>query len=86
MIFVEQIRAARALLNWSQNELASAADVGIATIQRIEGGHGPVRANTSTVMKLEKAFEQAGVRFLNADDLEGGVGVRLLPLKRGRKS
>lgn len=86
MIFVEQIRAARALLNWSQNELASAADVGIATVQRIEAGTGPIRANTSTVMKLQKAFEQAGVRFLNADENEDGVGVRLLPLKRTRKS
>ena len=36
MLHASQIRAARALLGWSQEQLADAADIGVATIRRIE--------------------------------------------------
>ena len=42
MLFAAQIRAARALLDWRQDDLARAADVGITTIRRIEAQPGPV--------------------------------------------
>ena len=67
-------RAARALLGWKQHNLAKAAKIGIATIRRIEGQEG--RGCVSTLMHIQSAFEQAGIRFLDSD-VEGGIGVRL---------
>ena len=76
MLFAEQIRAARALLGWRQEDLAKAAGVGPATIYRLEKGSGPVMAYVSTLMRIQSAFERAGVRFID-NDPGGGVGVRL---------
>jgi transcriptional regulator with XRE-family HTH domain len=80
MLSAQQIRAARALLDWRQEDLAQASGVGAATIYRIERGSGPVMGNVSTVLGIQQALEQAGVRFLDEDDT-GGVGVRLTKAK-----
>ena len=76
MLQTAQIRAARALLGWNQDDLAKAAKVSIATIRRIEGQEGPVMGYVSTLMGIQSAFEQAGIRFLD-NDAGGGIGVRL---------
>ena len=76
MLQTAQIRAARALVGWNQSDLAKAAKVNVATIRRIEGKAGPVMAYVSTLMRIQSAFEQAGIRFLNKNS-EGGIGVRL---------
>ena len=81
MIFAAQIRAARALLDWRQDDLARAADVGITTIRRIEAQPGPVMGYVSTVLRLQAALEKAGITFTDEDDL-GGIGVRLRKKKR----
>jgi transcriptional regulator with XRE-family HTH domain len=70
-----QIRAARALLGWSQGQLARRAGVGPATLQRIEQSDGIVKGNFSTIIKIQKALEQAGIRFTEDDTEE--IGVRL---------
>ena len=75
-----QIRAARALLGWSQGQLARAAGVGLATLQRIEQSEGVVKGNFATVLKIQNALEQAGVHF--TDDEGGEIGVRLQLSKR----
>jgi transcriptional regulator with XRE-family HTH domain len=75
MRYSSQIRAARALLGWSQGKLARAAGVGLATLQRIEQSEGIVKGNFSTILKIQKALEQAGIHF--ADDEDGEIGVRL---------
>jgi transcriptional regulator with XRE-family HTH domain len=75
MLTSEQIRAARALLGWKQEELARKAGIGLATIQRLERGRGPLMAHVSTALKIEEAFNRAGV-ILIANDIEGGLGVR----------
>jgi transcriptional regulator with XRE-family HTH domain len=80
MRHASQIRAARALLGWSQNELARTAGVGLATLQRIEQNEGVVKANFSTILKIQKVLEQAGVHF--TDDEAGEIGVRLKMGKR----
>jgi transcriptional regulator with XRE-family HTH domain len=85
MLDAAQIRAARSLLGWRQDELAHHAKVGIATIQRIEKTKGPVMGNVSTQLKIQQAFERAGIRFIDAD-ITGGIGVRLHPARsKGRK-
>ncbi len=76
MRYSSQIRAARALLGWSQVALAQAAGVGIATLQRIEQNEGVVKGNFSTVLKIQRALEEAGIHFI--DDEAGDIGVRLL--------
>ena len=75
MLESAQIRAARALLGWKQDDLAKAARVGVATIRRIEGQEGPMMGYVSTLMRIQSAFESAGIRFLD-NDAGGGIGVR----------
>jgi len=70
-----QIRAARALLRWTANELAQAASVGLATIKRAEADEGPVRAIPATAAAIQRALEVAGVQFIPENG--GGAGVRL---------
>jgi transcriptional regulator with XRE-family HTH domain len=76
MLHASQVRAARGLLGWRQSQLAKASQVGVATIQRIEKAEGPVGGYVSTLTRIQSAFEDAGIRFLDKDS-EGGFGVRL---------
>lgn len=76
MLQTAQIRAARALLGWNQVDLAKTANVSIATIRRIEAQEGPMMGYVSTLMSIQSAFEQAGIRFLD-NEPGGGIGVRL---------
>ena len=71
----EQVRAARALLNWNQKALAEASKVSIATIKRLEPQSGPLKANAVTVEALRQALERAGIDFI--PEIDGGEGVRL---------
>ena len=75
MITVEQLRAARGLLGWSQNQLAEASTLAISTIRRMEGDRGPLRSSAENVLKVQQALEDAGVIFIDEDD--EGPGVRL---------
>ena len=75
MRYSSQIRAGRALLGWSQTELARTAGVGLATLQRIEKNDGVVKGNFSTILKIQKALERAGIVFTDGD--AGEIGVRL---------
>jgi transcriptional regulator with XRE-family HTH domain len=87
MIFSREIRAGRALLGWSQLELAKAASVGVATVRRLEGAGSELRGSAETVWKIQKALEAAGVEFLPADENRGpGARLRLPdPRRRPRK-
>jgi transcriptional regulator with XRE-family HTH domain len=83
MLQVAQLRAARALLGWRQEEVAKAADVGVATIRRIENREGPLMGYVSTLLKIQAAFEQAGIHFIEEDET-GGFGVRMAKKKKKR--
>ena len=71
-----QVRAARGLVGWSQTDLASAAGIGLATVQRLETQEGMLRGMTDTIWKIRKALEKAGIVFIDGDD-STGPGVRL---------
>lgn len=73
MITPSQCRAARALLDWPQQQLADAAQVGIVTVRQFEGGGSRPRRPTLYVMR--RAFEAAGVIFMEENG--EGPGVRL---------
>lgn len=75
MITVAQLRAARALIGWSQPELAEHSGVGIATIRRMEGARGLPKTTAENVWKVQRALEDAGIIFINDND--EGPGVRL---------
>ena len=73
MINPAQCRAARGLLAWSQQDLAGEAGIGIVTVHQLEAGTSAPRRATLEVIK--RAFECAGVEFI--DENGGGPGVRL---------
>ncbi len=70
-----QCRAARALLDWSQQQLADAAGVGVVTVRQLEAGSSQPRRATMDV--LRRALEAAGVQFIDAGDVPEGSGVVL---------
>ena len=61
--------------------MSKSSGVGTATIRRIENRGGPISGNISTVMRIQAAFEKAGVLFINEDE-SAGVGVRLTKKKK----
>jgi transcriptional regulator with XRE-family HTH domain len=83
MLEPAQIRAARALLGWRQDDLSKASGVGTATIRRIENGGTPISGYVSTIMRIEAAFGKAGILFITDDEI-AGTGVRLSKKKTRR--
>jgi len=75
MITSRQIRAGRALLNWTQQQVADAAIVSLNAVRRLENEEGDPRV--STVLAVEKALRKAGIEFLP----EEGVRIAQLPKK-----
>jgi hypothetical protein len=70
-----QIRAARALLKWSAADLARQSALGVNTIRRAEGSQDRTALTAANELALRRAFEAAGVEFI--DENGGGPGVRL---------
>ncbi len=83
MIEPAQIRAARALLGWRQEDLSKASGVGTATIRRIENANRSRTGYVSTLLRIQTALENANVLFIE-DDETAGIGVRLTKKKRRR--
>jgi len=69
MLTATHIRAARALINARQSDLAKAAGISLATLNNIERGVGDPR--TSTLRAIEAALVQAGVVIEDAADRLG---------------
>jgi transcriptional regulator with XRE-family HTH domain len=82
MISAAQIRAARALLDIGQAELAEIATVHVATIRRLEAST-EVRGAAETVWKIQQALEAAGVQFI-PEEAGRGPGVRFKEAKGSR--
>jgi predicted transcriptional regulator len=78
-----QIKAARALLAWSQGDLAAASGISEPTIARLESVEGELGGRADTVQKIITALEKAGCIFL--DENGEGPGVRLRKAKGKRK-
>ena len=72
MIEPAQCRAARALLDWTQPDLAKATGLSAVTIRAFEKG-GEMRESNRTLLRF--TFERAGVDFIPENG--GGAGVRL---------
>jgi transcriptional regulator with XRE-family HTH domain len=74
MLSIEQLRAARGLLGWSQSKLAERAGLSLPTVKRVEANLG-TRVSDEARTKLKRALEAGGVDFI--DENGGGPGVRL---------
>lgn len=78
---VAQVRAARALLDWSQDRLALEAEVGRATVGDFErGARQPIRLSLKA---MKAALEAAGIVFLWSADGGEGVMVHRRPAPSG---
>ena len=75
MITSAQIRAARALLDWSRQTLSDSSGVGISALMRLESANGIPGGNIKTFEAVQNAFEKAGIQFIGTPD--DGPGVRL---------
>jgi len=76
MISTEQIRAARALLRWTAQNLADASGIGVATIRRMELMDGVPSGQVRTIEALRVALEAAGVEFVGSPSDAPGVRMR----------
>lgn len=70
-----QLRAARALIRWTAQELADASSVGVATIRRAELKDGPIGMTAPNIAAIKRAFGERNVEFTAESGC--GAGVRL---------
>lgn len=77
VITAKQIRAARAMVGWTQDKLASEAGLSLAVVNNVERDVTDPRR--STINAIQMALENAGVEFLaeRQNSPDGGQGVRL---------
>ncbi|QWD11285.1 helix-turn-helix transcriptional regulator [Polynucleobacter paneuropaeus] len=80
MITSCQIRAARALINWSARKLAENSGVGVATIRRMELADGVPSSNAQNLELIQKTLEVLGIEFIGTP--EDRPGVRLIAAKK----
>ena len=73
IVIPPQVRAARALLGWSQEDLAREAGVAVTTVRDVEAEK---RAETTAAGEVVRALKNGGVEFV-AGSATGGPGVRL---------
>jgi len=82
------MRAARALLNIDQRELAEQSGLSVPTIQRMEASDDVIRGNVDSLMKLIAALDAAGIELIGEGQASqgGGRGVRLKARARSPKA
>jgi hypothetical protein len=78
-----QMRAARALIRWSADDLARETTLSVTTIRRAELTEGETSMTTANDLAVRRALETAGVEFI--DENGGGPGVRLRK-RQGKKA
>lgn len=71
----QQLRAARAILRWTAQDVATAARVGVATVRRAEMQEGPLGVTVANEAAIQRALEDAGLEFIPENG--GGAGVRV---------
>ena len=73
LITSDQIRAARALLKWSAEDLAKKAGVGIATVRRFELDKGVPSGQVRILGALKATLEAGGIDFIGTPEDRPGV-------------
>lgn len=84
MVTSRQVRAARALLGWTQEMLADQAIVALTALKRLESGRLGVRDDTRDAVR--RALEAAGIVFMMSARGEGVMLVRQPSSTQGNHS
>ena len=79
-VSIHQVKAARALLGWSQDDLAKHSRVSAPTVKRLEATEGDIGGRAEIGESLVSALQEAGVEFIPENG--GGSGVRLTKRQR----
>jgi predicted transcriptional regulator len=74
MITPREVRAARAFLGWTRQQLADRAIVSLNSVIRFE--EGAVDSRTSTVNAIRRALERVGIEFLSIQGPDQGIRFR----------
>lgn len=77
MITSCQIRAARALINWSARELADKSGMGVATVRRMELAEGVPSSNAKNLELIRRTLETLGVEFIGTPEDRPGVRLNI---------
>lgn len=80
---IRQVKAARALLGWSQSDLAQYSGISEPTIARLESTDGELGGRGETVRKIRTALEKNGIEFIEENGT--GEGVRFRKPRRSRR-
>lgn len=78
-VLAEQCRAARALLGWSAEELATRSGVTAAFVEAFEAGREPADdGDPGEAARMRRALEEGGIEFIEAGmpSAGGGTGLR----------
>ena len=75
MPYSDQIRATRALIRWSAQELAENAGIGVSTVQRMETANGVPSASRKNLAAIQ-ALKSAGIVFIPENGGGPGVGLK----------
>jgi hypothetical protein len=78
-----QIRAARAVLRWTAEDLAREAALGLNTIKRAELAEDETSLTVANDLAVRRALEAAGVMFIDENGT-AGPGMRLRKQQRKR--
>jgi hypothetical protein len=62
-----QIRAGRAMVRWSANDLAGQAQIGVMTVRRAEQVDGVPNLIPNNLDAIQSALEEAGVEFIDGE-------------------
>ena len=71
-----QIRAARALLGISSEELSKLSGIGWATVRRFEEADGVPPSRSGTLERVKQALEARGIEFIGDPNTSPGVRLR----------
>jgi predicted transcriptional regulator len=80
---IRQVKAARALLGWSQSDLARHSGISEPTIARLESTEGELGGRGETVRRIRAALEAGGIEFIEENGT--GEGVRFRKPRRSRR-
>ncbi len=73
MITSGQIRAARALLDWSRAQLSEKSGVGVSALMRLESAESVPGGHVKTIESVRVTLEKAGIEFTGSPDSQAGV-------------
>jgi predicted transcriptional regulator len=82
MITIEQIKAGRSLLSWSQAELAKVARISLPALGNLE--RGIVTPRVRTLESVQKALESAGIEFIDTQGVTRHREVMKIEMFEGR--